>query len=48
MIGSPVESEMGSIMTKVTTNMCGTEMPDGNAQTSLRPVFFANWYASHA
>ena len=28
--------------TKVTTNMCGTLMPEGSAQTSVRPVFFAS------
>ena len=39
LIGSPVLSVIGSMMTKVTTNMCGTLMPDGSAQTSLRPVF---------
>ena len=30
------------MMTKVTMNMCGTLTPDGNAQTSLRPVVFAS------
>jgi hypothetical protein len=39
--GSPVLAAMGSMITKVTTNMCGTLIPDGRAQTSLRPVFFA-------
>ena len=28
--------------TKVTTNMCGTLVPDGRAQTSVRPVLFAS------
>ena len=28
--------------TNVTTNMCGTLMPDGKAHTSFRPVFCAN------
>ena len=28
--------------TKVTTNMCGTLMPEGSAQTSLRPVLLAS------
>src|SRR5262245_1496709 len=46
--GSPVLIEIGNMITKVTTNMCGTLMPDGSAQTSLRPVFFASRYASHA
>ncbi len=40
-MGSPVTSLTGSMMTSVTMNMCGTLMPDGSAQTSLRPVFFA-------
>ena len=39
--GSPVASLIGSMMTKTTMNMCGTLMPDGRAQTSLRPVAFA-------
>ena len=30
------------MITKVTTNMCGTLMPDGSAQTSVRPVFLAS------
>ncbi len=30
------------MITKVTMNMCGTLTPDGNAQTSLRPVVFAS------
>jgi hypothetical protein len=38
LIGSPVRAMIGSIMTKITTNICGTLMPDGRAQTSLRPV----------
>ena len=41
LIGSPVAVAIGSMMTKVTTNMCGTEMPEGSAQTSSRPVFRA-------
>ena len=41
LIGSPVLSAIGSMMTKTTTNMCGTLMPEGSAQTSVRPVFFA-------
>ncbi len=32
----------GSMITKVTMNICGTLTPDGSAQTSLRPVFCAN------
>ena len=35
--GSPVLSAIGSMITKVTTNMCGTLMPEGSAQTSVRP-----------
>ena len=42
LIGSPVLSAIGSMITKVTMNMCGTLMPEGSAQTSLRPVFFAS------
>jgi hypothetical protein len=30
---------MGSMITKTTMNMCGTLMPEGSAQMSLRPVF---------
>ena len=41
LIGSPVASVIGSMITKVTMNMCGTLMPDGSAQTSARPVFSA-------
>ena len=41
-IGSLVLSRIGSMTTKVTTNMCGTLMPDGRAQTSVRPVFWAS------
>ena len=41
LIGSPVVKAIGSMMTKVTINICGTDTPDGMAQTSLRPVFFA-------
>ena len=40
-IGSWVASVIGSMITKVTMNMCGTLMPEGSAQTSLRPVLFA-------
>ena len=39
--GSPVASFTGSMITSVTMNMCGTLIPEGSAQTSLRPVFFA-------
>ena len=42
LIGSPVLSVIGSMITNMTTNMCGTLMPEGSAQTSLRPVFFAS------
>ena len=38
LIGSLVASEIGSMITKVTMNMCGTLTPEGSAQTSLRPV----------
>ena len=37
--GSLVVRAMGSITTNVTMNMCGTLMPEGSAQTSVRPVF---------
>ena len=40
--GSPVFSVIGSMITKVTMNMCGTLTPDGSAQTSLRPVLCAS------
>ena len=40
--GSLVLSRIGSMTTNVTTNMCGTLMPDGRAQTSVRPVFWAS------
>ena len=40
--GSWVCTEIGSMITKVTMNMCGTLTPDGSAQTSLRPVVFAS------
>ena len=40
--GSPVLIVIGSMITKVTTNMCGTLTPDGSAQTSVRPVFSAS------
>ncbi len=46
--GSPVVRRIGIMMTKVTTNICGTLMPDGNAHTSVRPVFFAKRWASQA
>ena len=39
--GSPVAILIGSMITKVTTNICGTDTPEGSAQTSVRPVFFA-------
>ena len=42
LIGSPVLSAIGSMITNVTMNMCGTLMPEGSAQTSMRPVFFAS------
>jgi len=42
LIGSPVLSEIGYIITNVTTNMCGSLTPEGSAQTSLRPVRFAS------
>jgi hypothetical protein len=48
LIGSPVAPAIGSMITKVTTNMCGTLMPEGSAQTSLRPVFTASLYARYA
>ena len=40
--GSPVLALIGSMITNTTTNMCGTLMPEGSAQTSLRPVFLAS------
>ena len=46
--GSPVLRLIGSMMTNVTTNMWGTLMPDGSAQTSARPVFLASFQASQA
>jgi len=46
--GSPVLLAMGSMMTKVTTNMWGTLIPDGKAQTSVRPVLAASLYAKRA
>jgi hypothetical protein len=46
--GSPVFAAIGSMITKTTTNMCGTLMPEGSAQTSLRPVFLARRHASDA
>ena len=36
--GSPVLSVIGSMITNTTTNMCGTLIPEGSAQTSVRPV----------
>jgi hypothetical protein len=42
LMGSPVVVAIGSMITNVTTNMCGTLMPDGSAQMSLRPVFSAS------
>src|SRR5580704_4046625 len=42
LIGSPVLTPIGSMITKVTMNMCGTLTPDGSAQTSSRPVFSAS------
>ncbi len=42
LIGSLVFSVIGSMITKVTMNMCGTLTPDGSAQTSLRPVLRAS------
>ncbi len=46
--GSPVLPRIGSMMTKVTTNMCGTLMPEGSAATSVRPVLRARRYPSQA
>jgi hypothetical protein len=40
--GSPVLMVIGSMITKVTMNMCGTLTPEGSAQTSVRPVFCAS------
>ena len=40
--GSLVLARIGSMTTKVTTNMCGTLMPDGKAHTSVRPVLCAS------
>jgi hypothetical protein len=40
--GSPVLIVIGSMITKVTMNMCGTLTPEGSAQTSLRPVLSAS------
>ena len=42
LMGSPVAVAIGSMITNVTMNMCGTLMPDGSAQTSVRPVFCAS------
>ncbi len=44
-MGSPVEIEIGSMITKVTMNMCGTLTPEGSAQTSERPVSLASFQA---
>src|SRR5271165_747307 len=44
--GLPVFTAIGSMTTKVTTNICGTLMPDGSAQTSDRPVRLASRQAS--
>jgi hypothetical protein len=46
--GSPVCCAIGSMMTSTTTNMCGTEMPEGSAQTSSRPLCSASRRASQA
>lgn len=48
LIGSPVVWAMGSMITRHTTNMCGTEMPEGRAQTSSRPVSFISRQPSQA
>jgi hypothetical protein len=42
LMGSPVVMVIGSMITKVTMNMCGTLIPEGSAQTSERPVFCAS------
>ncbi len=42
LIGSPVVDAIGSMITNTTTNMCGTEMPEGRAQTVSRPSFSAS------
>ncbi len=39
--GSWVLARTGIMMTKVTTNMCGTLVPEGSAVTSSRPVLTA-------
>ena len=41
LMGSPVLARIGSMITNVTTNMCGTLTPEGSAHTSLRPVRLA-------
>ena len=41
-MGSPVLMVIGSMITKVTMNICGTLTPEGSAQTSVRPVFCAS------
>jgi hypothetical protein len=38
LIGSPVLMLIGSMITNVTMNMCGTLIPEGSAHTSARPV----------
>ena len=45
---SPVIVAIGSMITKVTTNMWGTLTPEGSAQTSSRPVSLASFQASQA
>jgi hypothetical protein len=42
LIGSPEVAAIGSMITNVTTNMCGTLMPDGSAQTVSRPSRLAS------
>ena len=42
LMGSPVFAAMGSMITKVTTNMWGTLTPEGSAQMSVRPVSLAS------
>ena len=39
--GSPVWPRIGSMITKTTMNICGTDGPEGSAQTSSRPSFRA-------
>src|ERR1039457_671144 len=40
LMGSPVFNAIGSMTTKVTTNMCGTLIPEGSAQTAGYPQFW--------